>query len=267
MRIALLLEYDGRNFCGSQYQVGVRTVQADLESALATLARGPVTAVFSGRTDTGVHARGQVVHFDWSDENVDIWRLGWSLNGILGEDVSVRALQVVDDSFHARFSALSRQYVYRILNRPQRSALLRRTHYFVPHELDFDSMMNAAKCLVGEHDFSAFKSSNSDKVSSVCRVSRAELLKLGEGVLEFWIASNHFVYNMVRIIVGTLTQIGLGKIHTEAVEEALSGKSRHLAGPTAPPWGLCLDSVKYPDVYRLFASGAWTENEEEAGRS
>ncbi len=267
MRIAVLVEYDGRNFCGSQYQVGVRTVQADLESALATLARSPVTAVFSGRTDTGVHARGQVVHFDWSEEVIDLWRLGWSLNGILGEDVSVRALQVVDDSFHARFSAQSRQYVYRILNRPQRCALLRRTHYFVPHELDFDSMREAANCLVGEHDFSAFKSSNSDKVSSVCRVSRAEMLNLGEGVLEFWIASNHFVYNMVRIIVGTLTQIGLGKIRAEAAEEALSGKSRRLAGPTAPPWGLSLDSVTYPEVYRLFASGPWSKTEEEAGRS
>lgn len=267
MRIAGLVEYDGRNFCGSQYQVGVRTVQAELESALATLCRGPVTAVFSGRTDTGVHALGQVAHFDWPEAEVDLWRLAWSLNGILKEDVCVRALQIVDDTFHARFSALSRQYVYRILNRPQRSAILRRNHYFVSHELDFDSMREAARCLVGEHDFSAFKSSNSDKVSSVCRVSRAELLNLGEGVLEFWIASNHFVYNMVRIIVGTLTQIGLGKIRTEAVAEALSGKSRHLAGPTAPPWGLCLDSVTYPEDYSLFASGTWSKTEEEAGRS
>ncbi|HEY9868014.1 MAG TPA: tRNA pseudouridine(38-40) synthase TruA [Candidatus Obscuribacterales bacterium] len=265
MRIALLIEYDGRDFCGCQYQVGVRTVQADLESALAALARQPVTVIFSGRTDTGVHARGQVAHFDWPHDSIDLWRLCWSLNGILKPDVSVKDAQLVPDSFHARYSAVSRQYVYRILNRPQRSALLRHTHYFVPHRLALEAMSAAAGHLLGQHDFSAFKSSNSDRVSSVCRVSRAELLNLGEGELEFWVASDHFVYNMVRITVGTLIQIGLGKIRPEAVKEALAGKSRSLAGPTAPPWGLCLDSVTYPDAYDLFAGRTLSQTEEETG--
>lgn len=259
MKIALKLEYNGKNFSGSQYQAGVRTVQADLESALATLARSQVTAIFAGRTDAGVHARGQVVHCEWPLPDVDLWDFCWRLNGILARDVSVRAAQLVPDDFHARFSAVSRQYVYRILNQAQRSALLRDTHHFLPRPLALPPMREAAAHLVGEHDFSSFKSTNSDRVSTVCRVSRAEILKLGEGVLEFWVTSNHFVYNMVRIIVGTLIEIGLGKKRPETLVEALTGKDRDLAGPTAPPWGLCLDSVKYPDTYKLFASGTIEE--------
>lgn len=258
-RIALLIEYNGKKFCGSQYQVGVRTVQGELEAALATLARQPVTALFSGRTDSGVHARGQVVHFDWPDEDFDLWRLNWALNGILGDDLSIANSQIVAASFHARFSATSREYVYRILNRPQRSALLRQTHHFVPFELDLESMARAASYLAGDHDFRAFKSTDSDRGTSLCRVSRAELLNLGEGLLEFWIAANHFVYNMVRIIVGTLLEIGLGKKGPESIGDALTGGKRDLSGPTAPAWGLCLNSVQYPDVYDLFASSSFRQ--------
>ena len=259
MKIAFLIEYGGEKFCGSQYQVGVRTVQAELEKALAMLARTPVTAFFAGRTDSGVHAAGQVVHCVWPLADADLWDVTWRLNGILPADVSVRAAQFVPDDFHARFSAVSRQYVYRILNHPQRSALLRGTHYFLPLPLDVAAMAEAARHLVGEHDFSAFKSTNSDRASTVCRVSRSEILKIGEGVLEIWVASNHFVYNMVRIIVGTLIEIGLGKKRPETLVEALALKSRELTGPTAPPWGLCLDSVTYPDTYKLFAPGSMEE--------
>jgi tRNA pseudouridine38-40 synthase len=256
VRIAILVEYDGTKLCGSQYQVGVRTVQAELESALAKFARSPVTAIFSGRTDSGVHAAGQVVHFDWPEEKVDLWRLAWALNGIMGDDISVAKIQIVEDKFHARYKAISRQYVYRILNRPQRSALLRDTHHFVPLTLDLEAMAKAAGDLLGEHDFIAFKSTNSDRVNSVCQVTRAELLILSEGVLEFWIAANHFVYNMVRIIVGTLLEIGLGKKSPESIRDALTGRKRDLAGPTAPAWGLCLNSVQYPEQYNLFASSS-----------
>ncbi len=256
MRIAALIEYDGTKLCGSQYQVGVRTVQCELESALAKFARSPITAIFSGRTDSGVHARGQVVHFDWPEEQVDLWRLAWALNGIMGKDISVANIQVVDQSFHARYKAVRREYVYRILNRQQRSALLKDTHHFVPLALDLEAMTEAASRLLGEHDFIAFKSTNSDRVNSVCHVTRAELLILGEGVLEFWIAANHFVYNMVRIIVGTLLEIGLGKKSPESISDALTGRKRDLAGPTAPAWGLCLNSVQYPEQYNLFASSS-----------
>ena len=253
-RIALLIEYNGSRFCGSQYQAGVRTVQGELEAALGILARQPVTAIFAGRTDSGVHASGQVVHCDWPYPEPDLWRLAWAINGIVKDDLCVVKAQRVPSSFHARFSATARRYVYRIVNRPQRSALLRSSHYFMPLQLSLDSMTAALSCLCGSHDFAAFKSKSSDTVTSVCRVSQAELLNLGEGLLEFWIGANHFVYNMVRIIVGTLIEIGLGKREPESIACALSSGNRDQAGPTAPAWGLCLNSVQYPDAYQLFAS-------------
>lgn len=256
MRVALKIEYSGKRFCGSQFQLGVRTVQDELEKAIGTFLRLPgrrAKVVFSGRTDTGVHARGQVVHFDYPEE-LDLWRFCWGVNGILGQDVSITAAQVVPDDFHSRFSAIKRSYCYRLLNRPQRSALLKDTHVFVPLELNIAEMQQVAGLLVGTHDFSGFKSTNSDTSTTVCAVERAELLNLGEGKLEFWISANHFVYNMVRIIVGTLIEIGLGKRPTTDLGEALHDRQRRKAGPTAPPWGLCFESVEYPESYRLFES-------------
>lgn len=269
-RIAFQVEYCGEKFHGSQYQAGVRTVQSELESALAVLYKQPVRIIFSGRTDSGVHARGQVVHFDEPDGNAyrfEPWRFAWSMNGILKDDASIVAAQVVPDQFHARFSATHREYVYRILNRPQRSPLLRDTHYFVPFELKVAPMIRAAEYLPGTHDFASFRSTNSDRTSTVCIVSRAELLNLGEGELEFWIVANHFVYNMVRIIVGTLVEIGLGKKTPEGLIAALCQRNRDLAGPTAPAWGLTLNSVKYPDEYLLFSHSAHADPDAERHES
>jgi tRNA pseudouridine38-40 synthase len=254
-RIALKVEYRGTRFHGSQFQIGVRTVQQDLEQALGVFLRSPderVKLIFSGRTDTGVHARGQIVHFD-TDETLDLWRLCWGLNGILQDDLSLTAAEIAPPDFHARFSATRRTYVYRILNRPQRSALLKNDHWFIPSNLDIPLMQEAASMLIGDHDFSAFKSSNSDTNTTRCRVERAEILNLGEGKLEFWISANHFVYNMVRIIVGSLTQIGLGKQPISSLGLALSEGQRKYTGPTAPPWGLCLESVEYPEAMRVFS--------------
>jgi tRNA pseudouridine38-40 synthase len=271
MRIALHLEYDGKNFCGSQYQEGVRTVQADLEAALSTYLRcAPLRVVLAGRTDSGVHASGMIAHFDLPEgvdaggdagsegtdrtvpKPIDLWRLCWASNGILKNDISVVSACIVPNQFHARFAALERTYVYRILNRPQRSALDKERHFFVPHPLDLESMQEASAELLGTHDFVAFRSTNADKTSTLCDVRRSEILNLGEGELEFWISANHFVYNMVRIIVGTLVEIGLGKRPKTRLTEALSRKDRELAGPTAPPWGLTLVSIKYPQEYKLF---------------
>jgi tRNA pseudouridine38-40 synthase len=253
-RLALKIEYQGTHFHGSQFQPGLRTVQGELEKALSVVARQGIALLFSGRTDTGVHARGQVAHCDWPQPEVDLWRLTWALNGVLPDDLSISQMQVVPDDFHARYSALSRQYVYSILNRPQRSAILRNTHFFLPHELDLELMRQCSQQLVGSHDFRAFKSTNSDKNTTVCRVERVEILNKGEGLLEFWINANHFVYNMVRIIVGTLTEIGLGKKDSGVLLKALQEGDRNLAGATAPAWGLSLDSVSYPDTYKLFES-------------
>ena len=256
LRVALLLEYSGKYFHGSQYQVGVRTVQSELQSALTTFLRCPTVAVLSGRTDTGVHAAGQVAHFDVDLSELDLWRFSWAMNGILPDDLSVKGAQIVPNTFHSRFKAVEREYVYRILNRRQRSALLKDTHYFIPQPLAENLIKAASEPLLGTHDFSAFKSTSADQRSTICHVSRAELFNLGEGQLEFWIAADHFVYNMVRIVVGTLIQIGLGKEAPESLAHALDAGCRNLAGPTAPSLGLTLNSVKYPEAYNLFESNS-----------
>ncbi len=253
-KLALAIEYIGTKFHGSQFQPGLRTVQAELEKALKILTKNDIRVVFSGRTDTGVHARRQVAHLIWpeSDEPVDLKRLNWSINGIVGKDMAVRAMQVVDEDFHARFSATKREYVYRILNSPQRSALLKDSHYFLKDILSIEAMNDGASRLLGRHDFSAFRSKNADSSSPICDVSRCEILNLGEGQLEFWIVADHFVYNMVRIIVGTLIEIGLHKRAPESISEALNKGERQLNGPTAPPRGLTLNSVQYPAKFCLF---------------
>ena len=254
-RIAFKLEYDGAKFCGSQLQVGVRTVQEELEKALAVLAKRPVRVTFAGRTDSGVHASGQVAHCDWPEQNVELKLLCASLNGILARDVAIMTVQLVPDDFHARFSAINRSYAYKILNRNYRSPLLHAKTYYVPASLgllNLGDMLDAIPCLVGEHDFSAFKSSSSENHSSICQVRRAEILNLGEGVLEFRIEANRFVYNMVRVIAGTLVEIGLGKRPAASLLRALESKERNEAGPTAPACGLCLTQVQYPEAYHLF---------------
>ncbi len=251
-RVALLLEYSGRSLHGSQLQLGVRTVQSELEKALTTVLRRETRAIFSGRTDSGVHAAGQVAHIDILAEELDIRNFCWSLNGLLDNDIAVRTAQIVPADFHARYTAIRREYVYRLLNRRQRSALLKDDHHFVFTDLDLNAMQQAALELIGSHDFTSFRSTSADRTTSICQVSRAELLNKGEGKLEFWIAANHFVYNMVRIIVGTLIEIGLGKKAPESFVKALSESDRNLAGPTAPPWGLTLNSIEYPEHYKLF---------------
>lgn len=252
MRVALLIEYHGKNLHGSQFQLGVRTVQDELEKAVSAFIREPSRVILSGRTDSGVHAQNQVAHFDCSDQELDLWRFAWALNGILKNDIAVKGVQIVPTTFHARHSALKRQYVYRILNRSQRSALISDTHHFVSYELDCKRMQKAAQYLVGTHDFASFKSTSTDQGTSVCNVYRAELLNLGEGLLEFWIEANHFVYNMVRIIVGTLIEIGLGERSPESLQTALQGCDRNLTGPTSPARGLTLVSITYPEEFQLF---------------
>lgn len=257
-RVALLIEYSGRLFHGSQFQIGVRTVQEELEKGLTVYFRQPMKVIFSGRTDTGVHAKGQVAHFEIQNEKFDgdFYKFLWALNGILPDDLSACQGAIVPDDFHARFSATERIYVYRILNRAQRSPLLAANHYLVRQELQVEAMKNAAQCLLGTHDFTSFRASNNDETSPLCSVQRVQMLRLGEGQLEFWIGANHFVYNMVRIVVGTLVEIGLGKRAPESLSEALSGRDRNLSGVTAPAHGLTLQMVKYPESLRLFENSA-----------
>ncbi len=249
-------------------QHGVRTVQSELEHGLGIYFRTrghrvPVT--LAGRTDAGVHADGQVGHFDIDERFVlasglradlspdTLKKMAWALNGILDPDLSVWKAALATKQFHARHSAVKRGYVYRILNRDQRSALHQNYSYFLPGDLNIDAMKEACTAIIGKHDFAAFRSTNANTSSSVCTVERSELLSLGEGKLEFWISADHFVYNMVRIIVGTLLEIGLGKRPETALSQALLSQDRQQAGPTAPAWGLCLKAVTYPAEFDYFA--------------
>ncbi len=241
-------------------------MQQDLECALTTLAKKRVPVTFAGRTDSGVHARGQVAHFDWpfEESEIDLDKLEGNLNGITGKGMSVIKSQLVPTSFNARRGAMSREYVYRILNRKHSSPLLKDTHYLVKSPLDLNLLSQAALQLQGKHNFSAFRSTSSDQreiSSPVCLVERSEILNLGEGELEFWIQADHFVYNMVRIIVGTLVEIGLHKRSIESLACALEKLDRDLTGPTAPPWGLTLNSVRYPDQYNLFKNSKDSDRE------
>jgi len=254
--INLVLEYDGTDFVGSQLQIKGRTVQGELETAVARLTGLPTEqrakVALAGRTDTGVHAAGQVANFKTeSSHSLDTFRKG--LNAILPFDVAILAVDEVDEEWHARFSAKEREYCYTIFNRGSRSALNRRFAHWVGDTLDLGQMQEAAKVLVGQHDFASFAGagwgvqSPDDEVKpgTIREMFRVECCRIDQEKIEIWLAANAFLPHMVRNIVGTLLQVGTGKISLSDFEAILAAADRRKAGPTAPACGLCLVSVKY----------------------
>ncbi len=239
----LILEYDGSHFHGWQVQPGLRTVQGELEAAIATLTGEKVRVNCAGRTDRGVHALGQVVNFQlqesWSPERMLV-----GLNGITGRDVAVIAAEVVPDSFHARFDALARQYVYQICLRPL--AVGRQYRFYCKFPLDLQAMKEASQCLLGEHAFEAFSQKSPDEKHYLSRVERVEW-EDHDGLLTFRIRANRFLHHMVRLIVGTLIQVGRGKLTPEEFAKILADRNRNHIGFAAPPHGLFLERVFYPD--------------------
>ena len=246
MKVALGIEYDGAGFHGWQTQQhGVRTVQIELERALSVVAAHPVHLYCAGRTDTGVHGMGQVVHFETDAERRPrSWILGANSN--LPDDVRVHWAQPVDDDFHARFSARRRAYRYVILNRWIRSAILRDRVSYHRDPLDEKRMAAAAERLLGEHDFSSFRAQGCQAKSPVRTLLRAEVSRVGDFIY-LDVEANAFLHHMVRNIAGVLMAIGEGKREPEWVDELLSVCDRTLAGVTAPPQGLYLVSVGYDD--------------------
>ena len=248
-RIVLGIEYDGGAFFGWQQQVSLRSVQAVLERALAKVADHPVTVICAGRTDTGVHAFEQVVHFDTgARRELHAWVLGGNSN--LPDDVRILWAKPALDDFHARYSAIARYYRYIILNRPVSSALSpRQTTWCYPH-LDADKMHRAAQTLLGSHDFSSFRAQGCQS-KSPCRILYfVDVVREGDKVI-IDICANAFLHHMVRNIAGVLIDIGVGKRTVEWTQELLTVKSRKLGGVTAPPDGLHLAGVYYPERYGL----------------
>jgi len=224
-------------------------VQQRVEEALTRVADESIEAVCAGRTDTGVHASGQVVHFDTSSERS---RRGWLLgaNSNLPDDINVTWAAPVGDDFHARFSAVSRSYRYLILNRLQRSALHRNRAWWVYQPLDATRMQAGAECLLGEHDFSAFRAAGCQASTAVRSVMRISISRQGDW-LTLDVTANAFLQHMVRNIAGTLAEVGLGEQSVEWVSDVLESKDRKAGGIAAPPHGLTLVSVEYPDDFGI----------------
>ena len=253
MRIALGIEYDGTSYNGWQRQKTGLGVQQRLEEALAIVANEDIEVVCAGRTDTGVHASGQVIHFDTSSARSS---RGWlqGANSNLPSDISVMWVRPVDEEFHARFSATARCYRYVILNRRQRSALHRDRTWWVYEPLDADRMHEAAQGLAGKHDFSAFRAAGCQANTAVRVISHIAVSRC-EDWLTLEVTANGFLRHMVRNITGTLAAVGQGEQETDWITAVLESRDRKQGGIAAPPHGLTLVGVEYPELFDMPTAG------------
>jgi len=249
MRIALGLEYDGSRFLGWQTQPGGGTVQDAVEAALGAIGGEPASVTCAGRTDRGVHAREQVVHFDSAAERpVSAWVRG--VNAVLPEPIAVLWAKPVDPAFHARYSAMARTYRYILFNRSVRPALAARYAGWFHQNLDMSAMRQAAAALVGEHDFSAFRSAECQAKTPRRRLTRLEIERDGERI-DFVFSANAFLHHMVRNLVGTLVYVGKGKYPPEWAREVLQSRDRSRAAPTFAAEGLYLEAIDYAPGWGL----------------
>lgn len=253
MRIALGLEYDGAGFSGWQSQVGGNTVQDVLEAALAAVAGRAVRVVCAGRTDAGVHATAQVVHFDVEVARpLTAWVRG--ANAHLPQTVAVRWAVPVADGFHARFSARSRSYRYLLLNRPERPGLLAGRVGWCHRPLDLTAMRDAAACLPGEHDFSSFRAAGCQAKTPIKTLYRFEIERQGD-LIVFDCCANAFLHHMVRNLVGALVYVGMGRMRPDDFVRLLEARDRRLGAPTYAPDGLYLTGVEYDEQWALPQQG------------
>jgi tRNA pseudouridine38-40 synthase len=241
--VKVVVEYDGTDYCGFQYQPDVPTIQGELEKVLGKIVKERVTVYGSGRTDAGVHAVGQVINFRTCG-SIPTERLCVAMNSLLPRGIVALSATEVEDDFHARYAAKSRLYRYDILNRDVRSALRGRFSWHVNRPLDVGAMSEAAGCLLGVHDFTAFWCARGDDQCPVRNMMSIGVERNGEHVI-IEMRANAFLRSMVRVIVGTLVEVGLGKLPSCAVSEILEARARKAAGKTAPPMGLCLMEVEY----------------------
>ena len=261
MRYKITIEYDGTNYSGWQKQDGKITIQETIEDAIKVMTQENVEVYGSGRTDAGVHALGQVAHFDLS-KHFDPFRLASGINFYLRvkymsridnsyelrnkdiQDISILNCEIVDKDFHARFLAKKRYYRYKILNRRYPTALENNRVWRVYRELNFNDMHDSLKFLVGKRDWSSFRDSECQAKSPIKTIDRVNLYKIGDEII-FEIEAKSFLHHMVRNIVGTLVDVGLGKTTVNQFKEIIDAKDRTKAGPTAPPQGLYFIKTDY----------------------
>jgi len=240
----IAIEYDGTAYHGWQRQASDQTIQGEIEKALLTMTGNKVALTGSGRTDAGVHAFGQVANFH-CNTTLSAGTFQKGLNSLLPEDIVITECRQVPDKFHARYDVKSKSYHYKILNRNLPAAIFKQYAWHIPKRLNLDAMVGSLGYIIGTHDFKAFEGTGSPRANTIRSVMHADLEKMDDGYLVFKIQGNGFLKFMVRNIVGTLVDVGLGKITPNDFNKILLLKDRNLAGMTAPAHGLFLMQVNY----------------------
>lgn len=250
--IKLIVEYDGAGFYGWQKQPELRTVQSELEKVIETVVRGPISPLHAaGRTDSGVHARGQVVTFK-TDMEVDTYRLAQGISHLMRGELAVVSAEIVPDGFHPGWCSTHKQYSYRILTRPAPAVLDARRVWHIPHRMDLDQLRESASVVVGTHDFSGFRDSTCTAASPIKTIFSSSFSLEGD-LLIYRVVGDGFLKQMVRNLVGTMTDLARGRLRGRSMRDVLESRDRRRGGVTAPAYGLCMDWVSYEP---LPASGA-----------
>ena len=242
--IRITIEYDGKDFNGWQKQPNKLNIQGEIEKAIENITGEKVELYASGRTDAGVHSLGQVANFK-TESKIPIEKMAIAINSQVKNSIRIVKAEEVDENFHSRYNCKKKTYRYVINNSSYGSAVYRNFEYHMPVKLDYDKMKKAIKYFEGEHDFSSFKSSGTSSKSSVRTIYKAEVKQMSNDKIWIELTGNGFLYNMVRIIAGTLVEVGLGKIKAEEINDIMESKRRENAGKTLPPQGLYLVNVEY----------------------
>ena len=242
--IKLTIEYDGKEFNGWQKQPNKLNIQGEIEKAIKQITGEEVDLTASGRTDAGVHALGQVANFKTNSE-LPIEKFPIALNANLKKSIVIKSAEEIEERFHSRLTCKRKTYRYVINNSKYGTAIYRNLETHIPMKLDIQKMQQAVKYFEGEHDFKAFKASGTSSKSSVRTIYKAEVIDAGNERIYIELTGNGFLYNMVRIIAGTLVDVGLGKIEPEDIKEIIKSQKRENAGKTLPPQGLYLVEVEY----------------------
>lgn len=241
--IKVIIQYKGTKYAGFQRQPDQPTVQETLKKVLSQILQEDIDVIGSGRTDAGVHAKGQVINF-FTRSDINCGRLKWSVNSLLPEDIVIKEAEAVDKDFHARRSAVSRKYRYLVLNRDYRSPFWGDYSYFFSQDLDISTMQKASEALIGKHDFSSFCVAESKPECCTRHMKNIEISREND-LVYFDFEANAFLHNMVRVMVGTLIKVGVGEIKADQMVKILEAKDRKKAGTTAPAHGLTLMQVIY----------------------